>query len=365
MTIYGWDASHYDAVPNGARVVSEGFSFMTHKGGGDANDAELGAWWNAVKAQRGKLLLGAYWVLYPGNPTGRADAFLARLDSQCPGWRDGPFILQLDCEDWTGNGSTKPGKADIKAACARLKAKMPKLTPIVYASAGQYGDSLSGLGYPLWNARYVLSNQTGTAAGLYARAGGDGGKAWAVYSGQTPAIWQYTSSATIVGQTTCDANAFRGSLIELTKLVAPGWAQTVKETDVELTDKYGDAAYAGRTVQNRLKDSAMTRDLLCEAPSGTGYKVADKAIPATAGIRQLLALPATVKALSATVVAIGQQVGTSTAQLQAAIDQVDDQVVAQLTDESRSTDETAQLLVSLFGDRAQAIARAILDAPAA
>lgn len=232
MTIFGTDMSHYDAAPSslGVNLVAEGFSFATHKAGGDAMDAEIGAWWNAVKGQRGKLLLGAYWVLYPGNPTGRADAFLARLDSQCPGWRDGPFILQLDCEDWTGNGSTKPGKVDIKAACDRLKAKMPKLTAIVYASQGQYTNGLAGLDYPLWNARYPVSG-AGSASAIYARAGGDSGKGWASYSGQVPAIWQFTSSATIAGQTTCDANAYRGTLAELTALLAPGW-----EDDMALTD---------------------------------------------------------------------------------------------------------------------------------
>lgn len=230
MTTYGLDFSHYDAVPDGARVVGEGFSFMTHKAGGDKDDAELAAWWKAMKPYRGSVLLGAYWVLYPGNPTGRAQAFLARLDSQCPGWRDGPFILQLDCEIWNGDQSTKPGLGDIRAACAYLKAKMPKLTPIVYASAGQYGNSLSGLGYPLWNARYP-SNTVAAASAVYDHAGSDGGPGWGSYSGQTPAIWQFTSSATALGQTTCDANAYRGTLAELTSLVAPGWEDDMPTLD--------------------------------------------------------------------------------------------------------------------------------------
>lgn len=222
MTIYGWDASHYDAVPKGAEVVAEGFHFMAHKAGGDKNDAELAAWWSALKAQRGKLLLGAYWVLYPGTPAARADAFLARLDAQCPGWRDGPFILQADCEIWNGDTSTQPKKADIKSFCDHLRSKAPKLKPIAYASAGQYGSSLSGLGYPLWNARYPTS-ATGYASTLYKKVGGDSGSGWTSYSGQTPALWQFTSSATIAGQTTCDANAYRGTLAQLTALLSPGF----------------------------------------------------------------------------------------------------------------------------------------------
>jgi hypothetical protein len=256
--IYGWDASHYDAVPNMARVISEGFSFMTHKAGGDGNDAELADWWKAAKPHRavsievdekgeefladanGKpgVLVGAYWVLRPdlsGSAVNKADAFLARLDSQAPGWRDAMFILQLDCESWgDSSGKKKPNKAYIKAACDRLRAKAPKLMPIVYASAGDYGDGLSGLGYPLWNARYSVSYRTGTASGLYSAAL-SAGSGWKAYSGQVPAIWQFTSSATIVGQTTCDANAFRGTLDELTALLAPGWSDDMALSDADRT----------------------------------------------------------------------------------------------------------------------------------
>lgn len=227
MTIYGWDASHYDDPPDTARMIREGFAFYTHKAGGDANDPELAAAWNAVKSYRSPtFLVGAYWVVRPdlhGNPVADADAFLARLDSQCPGWRDAPFILQADCESWgDSSGRKKPNKAHIKAFCDRLVAKAPKLRPIVYASRGDYGDSLTGLGYPLWNARYSLSYKTGTASSLYAQAL-QAGSGWGVYSGQVPAIWQFTSSATIDGQTTCDANAYPGKLAELSALLAPGW----------------------------------------------------------------------------------------------------------------------------------------------
>jgi hypothetical protein len=191
---------------------------MTHKAGGDADDAELAAWWKAMKPQRGKVLLGAYWVLYPGTPVTRANKFLARLDSQCPGWRDGPFILQVDCEKWGGNQSTVPKKDDIKAFCDRLHEAMPKLRPIVYAPKWVYGESLKGLSYPLWASAYV--GGSGTASGLY--PGDDSGK-WDAYSGQVPAILQFTSSAKIAGQSTSDANAFRGTPAQLQALLAPGW----------------------------------------------------------------------------------------------------------------------------------------------
>lgn len=227
MTIYGWDMSHFDA-PSIGDAVDEGFAFITHKAGGDKDDAEIGAWWSGVKGLGGEVLLGAYWVLYPGSPTARADAFLSRLDDRCPGWRLRPFILQVDCEKWGGDAGTVPPRADIKAFCDRLHAKMPKLKPIVYAPEWVYHDSLTGLGYPLWASAYVTGS--GTASALYAKAGGDSSSRWDAYSGQTPAVLQFTSSAVIAGQTTCDANAFRGTLAELTALVAPGW-----EIDMALT----------------------------------------------------------------------------------------------------------------------------------
>ena len=267
MTIFGWDASHYDATPNGVKVVSEGFSFMTHKAGGDKNDAELATWWRAMEPYRKVVLLGAYWVQYPGNPLGRAAAFLARLDSECPGWRNGPFILQVDCEKWGGDASTMPGKADIKAFCDYLRAKCPKLMPIVYAPKWAYGNSLAGLGYPLWASSYVTGS--GAASKLYP---GDTSSRWGAYSGQVPAVLQFTSSATIAGQTTCDANAFRGSLATLTNLLAPGWtaAPTPPKpaTPVTEEDDMPTAAEIAKAVWDYKLDVDVTAAGVNNQPAG-------------------------------------------------------------------------------------------------
>lgn len=247
MTLYGADFSHFDS-PNVSTLLAEGFSFATHKAGGDAIDPELSAWWSYVKTMpQGRVILGAYWVLYPGNPTGRADAFLARLDSQCPGWRDrAAFILQADCEVWNGDPATKPGLADVQAFCDRLHARTG-LVPIVYASRGQYGDGLRGLTYPLWNANYP-SPTPGFASALYAKAGGDTGPGWAAYSGQIPAIWQFSSAATIAGQTTCDADAYRGTLTQLADLVTGA--------DMPLTD--ADATKVAQAVATKLHTDLNT-----------------------------------------------------------------------------------------------------------
>ena len=262
MTIFGQDMSHYDNIPagGGAKLAADGISFVTHKAGGDSIDAELGAWWSAFRSFRDRLLLGAYWVLYPGHPLDRADAFLARLDDQCPGWRDGPFLLQVDCEKWNGDPATVPGRAEIAAFCDRLAAKTG-LRPVVYAPKWVYGNTLSGLGYPLWASNYVITS--GPFKQLYP---GDGSSRWAVYSGQTPAILQYSSSAVIAKQTTCDANAYRGTLAELTALVAPEWSDVMTPDDWARLTGIVNAAYA-----NSSKDGAP------ETP--VGHLVLSQGIP--------------------------------------------------------------------------------------
>jgi hypothetical protein len=261
VTIFGQDCSHFDA-PDTRPAVVEGMRFLTHKAGGDRDDAEYAAWWGYVNGYTpDKVLLGAYWVLYPGNPAGRADAFLARLDDQSPGWRDRPFILQVDCEIWGGDTSSKPGRGDIETFCDRLHSRMPKLRPIVYAPRWAYHDELAGLSYPLWASSYVSG--TGSAAILYP---GDTSTRWGAYSGQTPAILQYSSSATIGGQTTCDANAYRGTLAQLTALLAPGW-----ETDMPITNADVDVMLKRDAITNpRQRGDAATN------PQTTwGFAVAD------------------------------------------------------------------------------------------
>jgi hypothetical protein len=290
MTIYGWDLSHYDG-PDSRRAVAEGFSFFTHKAGGDALDTELGAWWSLMKGYRGQALLGAYWVLYPGSPAARANAFIARLDAQCSGWRDGPFILQVDCERWGGDQGTVPGKADIRAFCDRLRYLAPKLMPVVYAPKWVYGDSLSGLGYPLWASNYVTGS--GSASALYP---GDGSSRWDSYSGQVPLILQFTSSATIAGQTTCDANAYRGTLAQLTAKLAPGWAQEDEEAMafIDTQAKFNDALDTYFAAQ--AKDSknpvggCVTGHVVGNAASTVGLLLQVSTNNTTAALPQLAAI---------------------------------------------------------------------------
>lgn len=268
VTIFGWDASHYDA-PSVTSAVADGVVFITHKAGGDALDTELDEWWASARGLGSNILLGAYWVLYPNNPVSRADAFLSRLDSVCVGWRDrSAFILQVDCEKWGGNPDTVPSLSEIRAFCDRLVDRTGgKYRPIVYAPKWVYSDSLKGLSYPLWASSYV----SGTAhyRSLYP---GDSSSRWGAYSGQTPAILQYTSSATIGNQTTCDANAFRGTLTQLATLVTPGTRQGVST----LFCNQSDTGEEVKALQVRLKNLGFYPGTV-DGVYGTGTKSALRA----------------------------------------------------------------------------------------
>jgi hypothetical protein len=227
MTIYGWDMSHYDA-PSIGSAVSQGISFITHKAGGDATDAELDNWWTGVRNLPESVVLGAYWVQYPGNPAGRADSFLARLDAACPGWRDrDSFILQIDAEIWGGNAGTKPSLVEINAFGDRLVSRTGgKYRPVAYAPKWVY-PNVAGLRYPVWASSYVTGS-----GGFKALYPGDGSSRWNAYGGPV-SILQYSSSATIGGQTTSDANAFKGTVDQLKALVTPG--RDIEEVDMPLS----------------------------------------------------------------------------------------------------------------------------------
>lgn len=334
MTIFGWDMSHFDA-PRIAGAVAEGISFVTHKAGGDRTDPELAAWWSAVRGiDPGRLLLGAYWVLLPGDPAGRADAFLSRLDAACPGWRDRPFLLQADCEKWRGDARTVPSKAEIAAFCDRLAARMPRLRPVVYAPKWVYGNGLAGLRYPLWASSYV--DGAGPFRGLYP---GDSSSRWTPYSGQTPAILQYTSSAVIGGQSTSDANAYRGTLAQLVALVAPGWT----EDDVTPEDigRIADAVWA-----HHLRNPYSNVD----QEAGTILRYVPSRSPQDLTQALLKKLAATVAAMAA-----GQATQADVAALRAAVDHLDDNVVEALT--GGTDEQLAAALRAALGPRAAEIGR--------
>lgn len=211
MTIFGADMSHYDS-PLTAR---DGLDFYTHKaaeGHKFYRDTEYKPSLDAARAL-GIPVMGSYFVNHPGTVADQADWWVSIVNADTPWWRDcDAWIWQIDAEKFDYM-SRAPNLTEINALgdaiCARTGC--PASSVVAYAPEWLYGDTLKGLRYRLW-----ASNYGSNPAVPYRQAyPGDTSTRWGAYSGQTPIILQYGSRATIAGQTTCDANAFRGTLAEL------------------------------------------------------------------------------------------------------------------------------------------------------
>jgi hypothetical protein len=246
--------SDYDNDTNVA-----GYEFVTHKAteGTSVLHTKMGPRLTAFHAA-GVPVLGTYHVLRTpgsggvGSLTAQRDYWYAAMDKAIPWWRRHPnFILQIDAETW----SYDTVSAATVLAFAHLLADDPEnCYKILYASHGQYGNSLTGCGLPLWNANYP-------GGVTYP---GDNYPGWTPYSGQTPRIAQWTS-------TPYDINAYRGTVDQL--------LTETRRTDMAITDDDANriaaavlaaripdtdtAAHAGpRSVQDITHDGAKIRAVL-------------------------------------------------------------------------------------------------------
>lgn len=229
MTLFGWDASDYDWARGPMDIAAaqrDGITWFTHKAteGTTTQHRHLRDALNRGRAA-GIEFLGAYHVVRTApSASAQVGYFLAYLDAQVPWWREYPgFFLQVDLEKWPYDTVSA---ATGKVFAAELKRRSPK-TVITYASRGQYGDSLAGIVTPLWNAAYG----TNPVAGYRQAYPGDGSPRWAPYSGQTPIMLQYGSKTRIGSQTTCDANACRGTLEQLRTLIITGQITPITDGD--------------------------------------------------------------------------------------------------------------------------------------
>jgi GH25 family lysozyme M1 (1,4-beta-N-acetylmuramidase) len=241
MTVYGWDASHYDWTRGPMDLVAArkaGIDFFTHKSseGTSYADPKFGAAMARAKAA-GIPVLGAYHVARsPANAAAEVDYWIRTVTAAAPWWVDHPgWFWPVDLEKWPYD----PVPASEGEQVADIIEQRTGRRAVIYASKGQYGDGLSGTSHHLWNARYPY-NLTEDYKVAYTRAGGDQGSGWQTYSGRMPILWQYTSTARIGTQGTCDANAYRGTLDELRALLtgAPAPAPAVEDDMflVELDD---------------------------------------------------------------------------------------------------------------------------------
>jgi GH25 family lysozyme M1 (1,4-beta-N-acetylmuramidase) len=216
VTLFFWDASDFDwgrgpMDLNAAKA--DGITAFTHKAteGTSVKHNHTGeALSRALNA--GFEFIGAYHVVRSINVSAQVDYFLSYLDQVAPWWRAFPgFFMQVDLELWPYDQvSASTGMAFASA----LVAAQPKRV-ITYASRGQYGNSLTGIITPLWNAAYGSD----PAVHYPLAYPGDGSSNWAPYSGWTPVLWQYGSRTIIGTQPNCDASAYRGSLDDLRVLI--------------------------------------------------------------------------------------------------------------------------------------------------
>lgn len=238
MTVFLVDLSHYDGAVSQTEIASWlplGVVGVTHKiGEGLANDDPLDGTVLARARAVGMPVLGGYFIPHQGvDPVAEARRCVALADRDEGWWRTFPYwFWQIDAERWSG--TDRVTKAEIKAfSDALVRVSGVSRMRVCYASRGQYGDTLAGLGLPLWNAHYGANHALPFRA-AYAGWGGDHGPGWIGYSGVPAdriAFCQFGSATTVGRTTTTDCSAYRGTLEQLKALIRPD----LKGTDMSIT----------------------------------------------------------------------------------------------------------------------------------
>lgn len=254
------DASHYDWQRKALDLVAiraDGMSLFTHKA--TEQSSYLDPYFaRAMAAARAASfpIVGAYHVLHPASAysiSAQVNHFTNVVRTQAPWYRDHPcYIVQIDAEKFDYMPAA-PGLGDIHAFgdAVRSALGLPAARIIAYAPKWLYGDSLTGIRYPLW-----ASNYGANPAVPYRQAyPGDTSSRWVAYSGRSPLLLQFGSRLSVAAQQTCDINAYRGTLAQL--------LTTLGAIDMEQTDALVyPTGVAGRTVGNVLSDAQNMRDFL-------------------------------------------------------------------------------------------------------
>ncbi len=328
MTTFGWDASHYDGLLSTgilSRAKNEGIAFFSHKIAEGLSDTEGTYDDTALAAARaaGIEFIGGYLVPRSNaSVSTQVDLWLRLADAGEPWWRQHPgWFWQIDLERWSYDAV--PASVGV-AAAQQIRARTGRWT-VLYASHGQYGDQLRSWDGPIWNADYVSTS----ASGFVAMYPGDnwqplhgfGRGGWAPYSGREPTFLQYTDRATVAGLTTCDANAYRGSIDQLRALI-------IGDTDVELTDPIPGTSTPNhpgdRTVQDIFHDTALLRAVLygelpppANTPLNTLLAHSAAPVPVTLTDAQMQILIDGVSAKLAPLISTPAQIATASADEQA------------------------------------------------
>src|SRR5260370_15449896 len=188
---------------------------------------------------------GAYFCashfLHAGNGAGQAAYAYGRVGSGVP--------LMIDCEPtYNSNGTiaSAPHISDVVDFINEYRA----LGGTVYLLYLPHWDWQGNLGQASLSAvvnlgmLLVSSDYTGYS---------DTGPGWAAYGGMTPAIWQYTSTASLNGVNNVDMNAYQGTLADFQAQVSTG-----AQTGANPTLTEGDTGPAVQTLQSRLNGWGAT-----------------------------------------------------------------------------------------------------------
>ena len=217
-----------------------------------------------VRAANAGAFFCAYHFLHAGNGAGQATHAFSVVGSNVP--------LMIDFEpEYNANGTI---------------ASAPQVTDAV-DFINEY-RSLGGKTYLLYLPHWYWQGDMGQASlapvtdlGMLLvssdyTAYSDAGPGWAPYGGMTPAIWQYTSSATLNGVKNVDMNAYQGTLADFKAQVTTGAKKAINASS-NPTLSEGDSGAAVETLQARLNVWGANPALAVDGDFGPATLAAVKA----------------------------------------------------------------------------------------
>ena len=259
MTIFYPDVSSYQAGISFAGCVI--VAAKATEGTGYTNPDYAPA---KVRAAGAGVYFCAYHFLHAGNGAGQASYAHGVVGSDVP--------LMIDCEaTYNSNGTlaSAPQVSDIVDFINQYRA-LGGTTYLLYLPhwywQGHMGQASLA---PVTDLGMLLVSSDYTAYS-------DAGPGWAPYGGMTPAIWQYTSSATLNGVKNVDMNAYQGTLADFKAQVTTGAKKAINASS-NPTLSEGDSGAAVETLQTRLNVWGANPALAVDGDFGPATLAAVKA----------------------------------------------------------------------------------------
>ena len=198
MTVFVVDVSHYQAGLSMQSLKDQGFAAVILKvtEGLTYRDSSFAGW--LAECRKIGLPVAAYHFLHPSSLVEQARITATLVPADVPVW--------VDAEA----GSTVAQAVTYGNALRALGRQV----------AGIYSGAHPPTGYGgWWHADYV-TDPVDTAAGAYARLGGDTGRGWRT-SAPAPDLWQFCQHGRVSGYSgDVDFSAYRGTVAQL---LSHGW----------------------------------------------------------------------------------------------------------------------------------------------